>query len=150
MSTQTAGLRRAIADSLELAKLQMWLLSADLRTVLRGLTWPLLSVGVGILLLLGSLPILFIAGSDLLSASFEWNVAVTRLALASTVVVVALLVLKSAIDRLANSFVPISRSFNECAENLECLKAIITRESQNSLQDERSKSEHPAANSLST
>lgn len=120
------GVRRLLADISELAELQARLLASDARCLLASLIKPAILGAVGLAILLGTVPILVLAGADALVQQLAWSPPLAKLAAAGVAILVAAGLAGIAVVRIRRCGPPLLSSLSEFEKNMETLREMLT------------------------
>lgn len=120
------GVRRLLADISELAELQVRLLASDARCLLASLIKPAVLGAVGLAILLGSVPILVLAGADALVQQLAWSRPLAELAAAGVAVLIAVVFVGMAAAGLRRCGPPLRSSLSEFEKNMDTLREMLT------------------------
>jgi len=122
----SGGLRQNLSglahDALTLVELQFRLLGVDLRDARRGIGFSLAGMAVGMVLVLGCIPILMLAGAQALVEFLHWPASAAYAAVGVAAAVLAILLLRWGWGGMFRSLQTVERSRAEFSETLRWLK----------------------------
>jgi hypothetical protein len=113
-------------DFVNLAELQFKLLSVDLKDVKGHALGPALGIGIGLVVLLATLPVAMIAAAHLLIDFAGWPPAAAYGLAAAVGLVIGGVLLFVCAKRIATSFSALHRSRQEFIKNLDWIKTVLS------------------------
>ena len=117
-TSDSGGVRRLLADMTELAELQGRLAINDAKCLAESVVTPTILAVAGLVLLLGTVPVILLSAANILVEETEWSVAGAQALVAAVAIVLAALIVALAIMRLKACGAPLSRSTEELEKNL--------------------------------
>jgi hypothetical protein len=120
-----AGVRRLLADITELAELQMRLIADDARCLIASLVKPAMLGVIGLVIILGTMPVLLLAAASMMVEHLAWSPAVAQLTSGGAGLLVAAVLGLVAVKKLKACGSPLRQSLTEMEKNLATLREML-------------------------
>jgi hypothetical protein len=122
---ETAGVKRVVADVVELAELQARLIASDARCLAQSALRPIILGAISVVLLLGTIPILLLGAADFLVRHGDWSAPTAQLAVAGVVILVGVILGVLATKSTHGCGPPLRNSLAEFEKNIDTLREIL-------------------------
>jgi hypothetical protein len=122
---ESHAVRQLLADVSELVELQARLTANDIRASITGMIAPMMLLAIAAIVLLGMIPVIFLAIANVLVILLDWPSYAAQFASGGLAFLAAFIMSLVAITKLKQVASPMQQSVNELSKNLETMRELL-------------------------